>query len=369
MGNHWQRQQNMTQTTRSTATKPARRISEHPGFWMRSVQFAGLHRILHRLAQQRAGVRANDIDRLIIESGDYRTGRGKPSKTTLYHCRTTLLNLGALKRVEQRWTISFQNRHVARLLDIRPVGQDEKLPRPACDAFASLAIANHDCYRNFFRLFVPSGPASAEDFRQTASAVVWRSLIEDGPNKYELRRATSKAAATCKDSIRLTAPIQVQSILYGVRDWACKQLDLLGEFHETGLGSVLYPLRHPECVDASAAVRDAMLAVPPDSAEWTTVSVADLLRRLCELEGYPVAAVHRGITAFVQAHPGNVGLIATIPNWAMITATTRRQADFHLETAYRDVAGRIISHLRFHHCVREQHNGKKNGKRRRAATG
>lgn len=353
----------MTRTTRSTATKATRRVSEHPGFWMRSVQFAGLHRILHRLAEQREGVRAKDIDQLIIETGDYRTDRGKPSKTTLYHCRTTLLNLGALERVEQRWTVSFQNRYVACLLGVPPVGRDEKLPLPACDAFASLAIANTDCFSNFFRLFVPHGAVPAEEFRQKAGAVVWRSLIEDGPNKYELRSAATRAC------IQLVAPIQVQSILYGVRDWACKQLALVGEFHETGRGSVLYPLRHPECIDARAAVHDAMLAVPPDSPEWTMVSVADLLRQVGEKEGYPVSAVHRGINAFVQEHPGHVSLIATIPNWATITAATRRQADFHLETAYRDAAGRIISHLRFHDSVREQHHGKKNGKTRRAATG
>lgn len=353
----------MARTNRSTAMTTTRRTSAHPGFWMRSVQFAGLHRILHRLADQPKGVRAKDLDRLVIQHRDYWTERGEPSKTTLYHCRTTLLSLGAVKRVDQRWTAVVDNPYVGQLLDVSPVADGEELPRTACDAFSSLVLANPDCYRNFFRLFVPQGPVDVEEFRRVASSVAWRSLVDEGPNRYELFSESSKTR------IRLTVPIQIQSVLYGVRDWACKQLRLLGEFHETGRGSVLFPLRHPDCVDAGAAARSAMLAVRPDSAEWTTVSVADLMHRVCEVEGYPVGALHRGITAFVQAHPGYVSLIATIPNWATVTATTRRQADFHLETAHRDSAGRIISHLRFHHCIREQQNGKKSGKTRRTATG
>jgi hypothetical protein len=331
-----------------------RPTSAHPGFWMRSVQFAGLHRILHRLAVQPQGVRAIELDRLVVKHDDYVTDRGQPSKTTLYHCRTTLLNLGAVARDDQRWSVAVDNPYVQQLLDVSPVGQDERLPRAACDAFCSLALANADCYRNYFRLFVPNGPVPAENFRQFGRSVVWRPLVEEGPNRYEL---VAESAAR----IRLTAPVQIQSILYGVRDWCCKQLSLLGEFHDVGRGLVLFPLRHPNCVEAGAAVRSAMVEQAPDSDEWTAVSVADLLRRVCEVEGYSVAAVHRGITKFIQANPGYVSLIATIPNWATITATTRKQADFHLETAYTDLQGRIISHLRFHNSLRVP-NGQKNGK-------
>jgi hypothetical protein len=354
----------MARTPHSTATKPTLGASAHPGFWMRSVQFAGLHRILHRLAEHPEGIRAVELDRLVVENGDYRVADGaRPSKTTLYHCRTTLLNLGAAVRRAQRWSAAFDDPYVAQLLDVPPVWEGSQLPRSACDAFSSLALANADCYRNFFRLFISQNPVSAEGFRRTASSAVWRSLIDEGPNNYEL------FGESIGTRIRLTAPIQIQSILYGVRDWACKQLGLLGEFHEIGRGSVLFPLRHPDCVDATAAVRKAMLAVIPDSAEWTMVSVADLLYRVCDVEGYSVAALHRGIDAFVHSHPGYVGLIATIPNWATVTATTRKQGDFHLEAAHRDSAGRIISHIRFHHCIREQQNGKENGKERRAAIG
>ena len=43
----------------------------HPGYWMRSVQFAGLHRILHRIAGFREGIRVKELNQVIIDNRDY----------------------------------------------------------------------------------------------------------------------------------------------------------------------------------------------------------------------------------------------------------------------------------------------------------
>lgn len=327
---------------------PTPLTSAHPGFWMRSLQFAGLHRILHRVAKQSAGIRAKDVNRLVLEHRDYWTDRGEPSKTTLYHCRATLLNLGALRRDGQCLTVATENPLITALLDTAPVELGAPLPQSASEAFSSLILVNPDCHGNFFRLFLPR-ITTAEQFRELAGSVVWHPLDRDGQQQYELRSESSG------DRIQLSAPIQIQSILYGVRDWACKQLSLLDEFYETGRGTVLFPISHRTPEEASSALLAAVLAMAQDSEEWTTVSIRDLLRNLCERDGFTVETLFSAISSFVRNHPGKVSLIPTIPNFAAITATSRKRADFQLGSVYHDTRGRVISHFRFHNTIREQH--------------
>lgn len=326
--------------------------SAHPGFWMRSVQFAGLHRILHCVAECANGIRVNELNRLIIERGDYWTERGEPSRTTLYHCRNTLLHLGALRRSGRQLNAARENPHVTALLD-EPATEGNTLSPSAREAFSALVLANRDCYRNFFRLFLPSRTkATVHEFREHAGSVVWQPLHERPGREYELRSELSGRR------VLVSAPIEVRSILYGVRDWACKQLRLTGEFFDAGRGFVMFPLRYDEDEDGSEEVLNIILEMPSDGTEWTTVSIRELLRMFSERGGHSVRALFNGIGEFVRAYPGYVSLIPTIPTFKTITATSRKGADFQLGSAFHDSRRRVISHIRFHASIKEDHHAK-----------
>jgi len=111
-----------------------------------------------------------------------------------------------------------------------PPPTGDVLSEKARESFGTLVINNQDCHRHFFRLFLPGTRAeSPEQFRTRAQPVVWRSL---SPTKTG-RRVELRSASTA-DSIALASPIEVQSILYGVRYWAWEELQLIDEFFETG---------------------------------------------------------------------------------------------------------------------------------------
>lgn len=366
----------MSRSARPRAAESSRREkreSAHPGFWMRSVQFAGLHRILHCVAEFAGEVRVAELNRLILRRRVYSTERGEPSKTTLYHCRNTLLQLGALERRGNSLSVARRNRHVAALLAETPC-QGRALTRGASEAFGELVLRNSDCHQSFFRFFLRHPrPASVTNFRTSARSVVWNTIDDASVETSPLTQETSSAhrpsnrgrrkywpvelrSVSTKEAVLLRAPIQIQAIMYGVRDWATKQLGLLDEFFDAGRGHVLFPVRHDEETGTDAAIA-AILAVPTNGTEWTTVSVRDLLCDFCEVQGYTVGTLFRGIREFVRANVGHVSLISTIPNFAAITATSRKAADFELETAFRDSHGRLVSHVRFHNTVRDRYNG------------
>jgi len=358
----------------SSASPQIRCQSAYPGFWMRSVQFAGLHRILHLIAQFREGIRVSDLNGEICERRVYRTQHGQPSKTTLYHCRNTLLQLGAVQRSGGRLAVVRGDRHVAALLAEPPV-QADALPIAACAPFSELVLRNRDCHENFFRLFLPgSKRVSLARFRSAGRPVVW-SPVDDGvadtrspqpalpPQhwaKGPRRKRYLPASLRSEDSgagMILRAPIEIEAVLYGVRYWATKQLRLIDEFFVTGRGQVLYPVRHPEGGCRKNAVIRRILCAPDDGSGWTTLSIQELLHTSCERDGYPVSVLFDGIKEFSRTNPGCVALIATIPSFAAITATSRKRANFQLETAFRDSHGRLISHIRFHNSLRRQYHG------------
>jgi hypothetical protein len=356
--------------------RPRTTVTLHPGFWMRSVQFAGLHRILHRVAKFRDGIRVTDLNQLIAEERDYWTERGVPSKTTLYHCRNTLLQLGALERVGQKLILAWLNPTVMALVGEPPVRvKGHILPPPVRDGFATLVLANQDCYNNFFRLFLPNLPKpTLDDFRNHAGSVVWRTVNDTKIDRRERpdggKRGPGRDSPPCElrsemtgERITLAAEIQLRSILYGVRDWACKQLRMTDEFFDVRRnGSVIFPLRHNDCDEGNAATVNTILEAQHDGSEWTTVPIRDLLTTICERDGHSVDSLFRGIRHFVRSNPGYVSLIPTIPNFMTITATSRKSADFQLRSALADSRGRFISHIRFYNAIREHRNGKEKTK-------
>ena len=60
--------------------------------WMRAVSFAGLHRLLRAVAERPGGLRAGEINGLVLDGRVTLTPReSRPKPTTLYHYRNTLL--------------------------------------------------------------------------------------------------------------------------------------------------------------------------------------------------------------------------------------------------------------------------------------
>jgi len=316
------------------------------GFWMRSLRFAGLHRVLHLISQHPEGIRARDLNREIVAHALYRTERGTPKKSTLYHCRNTLFRLGAI-RCSRRGVFVASDHPAVRALLQGPPPTGDVLSEKARESFGTLVINNQDCHRHFFRLFLPGTRAlSPEQFRTCAQPVVWRAL----PPTKTGRRVELRSAST-QDSIALASPIEVQSILYGVRYWAWEELQLIDEFFETGRGSVMYPVRLRGPAVGAATVLERLLALPREPGDWTTVSVNDLLRQLGEGDGYRVATVFDGIRTLALQHRGYVVLIPTIPNMAAMSATSRNREALELGGYFKDSHGRIISHVRFHNSL------------------
>ena len=312
---------------------------------MRSIRFSGLHRVLHLVANCRDGIRAGELNREILAGNLYRTDRGPPAKSTLYHCRNTLLQLGAIERARGRLFPVTNNPAVSALLqESPPIG--EELSQTAKDSFGMLVLSNNDCLRNFFRLFVPNGPILPQQFRSRAKPVVWL----QPSSKNNVRRVDLRSTSS-NESITLTSPVEIQSILYGVRYWARDELQLIDEFFETAHGSVMYPIRVQGQVDTAATVMNRILGLPRDPGDWTTVSVNALLRIICEVEGHPVAALFDGIRRLTIQNPGHVVLIPTIPNIAAISARSHNREAFELRGYFKDSRGRIISHIRFHNSL------------------
>ena len=83
--------------------RPSKGHLQQSEYWMRSISFAGLHRILKAVAVFPNGLRAGELNKLVQEKEISLTRRSSPpAPTTLYHYRNALLHLGALKT---RWDV------------------------------------------------------------------------------------------------------------------------------------------------------------------------------------------------------------------------------------------------------------------------
>ena len=330
-------------------------------FWMRFVQFAGLQRILHLVSEFPEGIRAGDLNRQILERKLYLTEHGSPEKSTLYHCRTTLLHLGAIIRYRSRLTVNRDAPLIASILD-SSVPDDEELSPRTREAFAALVLRNRDCRNGFFRLFVgDQGGISRSEFRKTAGCVVWNripsvSRKRTAPKEKRDYQPVDLRSEILGEKITLASNVQIQAIHWGVRYWAL-ELRLIGEFFETGRGSVMYPIRVDDSAGGAESAMREFLGIRTDPGEWTTLSVHEMLNVCCEKKGYPVATVFDGIRTLMRTYPGHVALIPTIPNFAAIAATSIKRESFEL-TGYFTDKGRLISHIRVHNTIRGPEHGK-----------
>ena len=241
-------------------------------YWMRSVWFAGLHRILKTVAGFPHGLRARELNQLVTENKLLRTRRGStPAPTTLYHYRNTLLRLGALKRNGRMLYVNVDDPDVYELLN-QPTPQtaDQSLCVEAINSFAELVLRNLQCRSLFFDLFLPqdTGPTSVAAFRQSGSSVNWTRHDSVGAKHVMFRNETTGRTATC------TSPASIAAVLYGLRYWARDELKLIDEYSQRSSHStVMFP------VSLSAATGPDV-----DSAVLQTVRSHSLATRLWRLD-------------------------------------------------------------------------------------
>ena len=363
------------------AMKPPRAPSgarpRRSDYWMRAVSFAGLHRLLRAVAARRGGLRAGEINELVINKRVILTPRNsRPKPTTLYHYRNTLLQLGALQRDGRRLIPDAANPHVRDLLDVpAPADGEQFLAAETRESFAALVLDNDHCRSLFFDLFMPSGAAcsSLSDFRARGVPVDWdldpsfgapevarrnrRTLAQTAPRRRSRRRA-AKVVLRNRESGReacCSSHVSLAAVLYGLRYWARDELRIIDEYRQIAGATTMFPVagRNAAGAERDAAVSDTVrfllsLRAP---GEWAFFSVLALIERCCEQRRQPITVLFAAIDALLDQWRHDVVLIPTSRGMATFTARSPQEEDLVLRRYYTRGAGPYISHIRIHETV------------------
>ena len=326
-------------------------------YWMRAVSFAGIHRLLKAVAEVPGGLRARDINALVLDRRVTLTPRKSPPKpSTLYHYRNTLVRLRALARDGLRLRANVEVPEVRALLrQPAPANGDQSLSNAAREHFAALVLKNDHCRTLFFDLFMPSGArcASVSDFRAHSNPVTWmRQPSASGTTIVFRNHATGR---TIEHATRTSVP----AVLYGLRYWARDELALIDEYCERSVeGTVMFPvfLRAPSTTGRDASVLHAVrfllsLRTRHADGEWTLLSVSDLIVQYCQMHRQSRAVLFDAIDWLRQMWPHHIVLIPTSLSLATLTATSPQQENLVLRRYYKPTRGPYVSHIQFHQDV------------------
>ena len=324
---------------------------------MRAISFAGLHRLLQAVADAPAGLRAREINGLVLEHGLTLTPRRLPPKpTTLYHYRNTLLRLTAFAREGLRLRANLHNPHVRELLrQPAPASDDQSLTDASRDHFAALVLNNHDCRTLFFDPFMPCATTcrSVSDFREHGCPVTWTRQPSTHAPTLVFRNSTTKR--TTNHPARLGVP----AVLYGLRYWARDQLALIDEYCDRpDEGATMFPVFRrahppvqPEPVVLQAVQFMLSLRAPHTADEWTVLSVSDLITRYCQAHHQPRTVLFDAIAWLHREWPRHTALIPTSLGLATLTAVSLGQQNLVLRRYFKPKRGPYISHIRLHRDV------------------
>ena len=337
--------------------EPASKIKSgsHSRLWMRAVSFAGLHRILKAVGDAPGGLRANEINDLVLERKVLLTpANPHPKPTTLYHYRTTLLRLNALIREDRKLIANTANPDVGALLrEPAPPNGEQALSDAAREHFATLVLSTEDCRRLFFDLFMSSSRSctSVSDFRETAVPVSW--IRRHGPLGAEVVLENTASGR----SARLASSVGVSSILYGVRYWARDELKLIDEYSRPAAdATIMFPvLRHnstPSEGRESLAMQAVRFLLDRRTAEeWTLYSISDLIIDYCQAHRQPRSSLFGAIDWLRREWPFHTVLIPTSRAMATFAVTSPQREDLALRRYYKSPQGPYISHIRVHEDV------------------
>ena len=316
---------------------------------MRAVSFAGLHRMLKAVAAAPEGLRAGEINNLVLEREIVLTQRDSvPALTTLYHYRNTLCHLKALVRDGRQLLVNADDADVRALLrEPAPPNTSRSLGDVARERFAALVMRNYDCRSLFFDLFMsPSQADSVSDFRQTGSPVRWYRAGINGAVALRNR-------STDREQV-LESRTSVAAVLYGMRYWARDELMLIDEYcPRADNGAIMFPILRPEPEASDRTVREtvAFILSLRKTDEWTLFSVPELIVQAGEARRQPIGILFDAITWLLYNWPGYTTLIPTSRSLATITATSRQRENLELRRYYRADNGPYISHIRVHRAV------------------
>ena len=334
--------------------RPGKNSLQQSDYWMRAIYFAGLHRILKAVADFPNGLKAGEINDLVLKNGISLTRRSSPpAPTTLYHYRNTLIRLRALKRDGRMLRVNDDDPDVCKLLcQPAPANGDQELSLSARDRFAALVLKNEQCRSLFFDLFMPldTSSDSVSDFRQHGFPVKWTRERSSRAKEIVFRNGTTGRTA------RYASPVSVTAILYGVRYWARDELGLIDEYCRRSDGStVMFPLSwaggSATGIDSAVLETVRFLLSLRTPGEWTLFSIFDLISRCCERRRQPISVLSGAIERLLQEWPHHIVLIPTSRALATLTATSSQREHLELRRYYKISSGPYISHIRIHKDV------------------
>ena len=343
-------------------------------FWMRSLSFAGLHRLLHVIHDAPGGLRATEVNHRVL-SGELTLSRSnaKPKPTTLYHYRNTLFRLGTIGHDGKHLIPKLDNPHVEGLLETQPPANDVfELSAVARRHFAALVLQNQQCRELFFDLFMLPGNeyASLADFSEKGIPVSWaltKPSAEEPPHSplvpLKQRRRSRKPVELTLQNIQATersakyghaaGHLPVVSLLYGVRYWARDELLMVDEYStRSESGAVMFPVGpQPEAADISDDAVAHAIRFLLDNREpkpWTVYSINELIVHYCQKFRRPRTTLFRAIEWLWQNRPGHIHLIGTSVGIATLTAVSPQQENMALRNYYKSPDGPYVSHFRIH---------------------
>ena len=331
--------------------RPSKARLQQSEYWMRSISFAGLHRILKAVAAFPNGLRAGELNKLVQTNNILLTRRSAPpALTTLYHYRNTLLHLGALKRDGRMLRVNDDDSDVCKLLHQPvPADGDQSLSDAARDSFAALVLNNEQCRSLFFDLFMPSDTisASVSDFRQNGMPVMWSRERFSDARAVVFRNSTTGHIARC------SSPGSVAAILYGVRYWARDELKLIDEYcQQADSSAIMFPVSRP-CtsptgIDPAVVQTVRFILSLRATGEWTRFSVFDLIAHCCEARRQPISVLFGAIDWLRHEWPNHTVLIPTSRALATLTAVSPQRETLELRKYYKTSNSPYISHIRIH---------------------
>ncbi|MXX10350.1 MAG: hypothetical protein F4201_01660 [Nitrospira sp. SB0677_bin_15] len=330
---------------------PSKARLQQSEYWMRSLSFAGLHRILKAVAAFPNGLRAGELNELLQKNNILLTRRSSPpAPTTFYHYRNTLLHLDALKRDGRMLRVNDDDPNVFKLLNQPvPTNGDQSLSDAARDSFAALVLNNEQCRSLFFDLFMPSDASfdSVASFRQNGVPVRWSRERSTHAREVVFQNNTTGRTARC------SSPASVVAILYGVRYWARDELELIDEYCQQADGSaIMFPVSRPGTstteIDSAVVQMVRFILSLRATDEWTRFSVFDLIARCCEAHRQPISVLFSAIDWLRHEWPNHIVLIPTSRALATLTAVSPQRQTLELKKYYKTSNSPYISHIRLH---------------------
>ena len=323
------------------------RTSASARYWMRNVSFATLHRAVWRVARRTEPFAARDLNDVVCADWQ-RIKRRPPSATTLYRYRTTMVRLGLLARAGKAWKMNVDDPLVRALVDTTP-GDDGQPCDEAKVVFANLVVRNLDCRTLFFDLFMGRWRRTLDfgTFCSQSTPVAWRHTRMDKNQQLDLWNSdTGEKRCETEDQAIL-------AVLYGLRNWARDELQMIDEYAELGQNATTWFAICDSGKGGGARSREILRAVRSILAaktdeEWTTYAVSDLIRVFCIPYRTSRSVLFSALDWLCRHRPASILLVPTPRAVATLASSSAGREHIELARYYRDRRGRLISDIRIH---------------------